>query len=355
MGVASSNDAPAPGPPLKVEERTFPSFTYFIEIAPGFWHLRVPFIMRKAIVITVDITTHMSVCRLSSGGFVVVDSVKLTPQAKEELDELTENGRRIEAVLQTHPYHTVAIQSFHALYPSSATRKWFGCPRHLKLYSADGAGNAISWAGDLSKFCVRKTFEPDLAMEIPAGAEFDDPQPPATNHFSTVFVLHRPSKTLHVDDCICYFNEQNFLMRLGGYNAHNESIGFHTSISGPGLYPTPEAPLDFHHWLAHLLDEWEFDNMVTAHVGNCYCCANSRVRQCLADASKRLTDLSAKNAERASRFNIEAPYRSVWDDDSATRHKKIEAPYRSSSFNIEVIKPEDDWAFDDPITGPACG
>lgn len=290
MGGSSSQAA---GPPTF--ERAFPDFKHLQEIAPGFWHLRVPFLVGKGPV-KIDVKTHMSVCRLASGSFVCIDAAKLTPEAKSELDRLTENGSRLEAVLNTHSFHTLAIPSFHALYPSSATRKWFGCPRHLKMFTQDEQGNPISWAGDLNVCEVRNTFEPDLAMRIPAGSEFVDPKPPASNHFSTVFVLHRPSKTLHVDDCIMYFDKPSPIFRLVGKK--KESMHLHPSLSGPGLLPTERAPIDFKEWLTKLLDEWEFEHLVTAHIGNCYCCANHRMRECLADADKTLLKLSARNAGR---------------------------------------------------------
>ena len=31
------------------------------------------------------------------------------------------------------------------------------------------------------------------------------PQPPASNHFANLFVYHAESRTVHNDDCLCYF------------------------------------------------------------------------------------------------------------------------------------------------------
>ena len=54
------------------------------------------------------------------GDFVAIDCVDLTGQdeLKAELDELTEGGTRLAAVLNTHPYHSLGIDSFHAAYPA---------------------------------------------------------------------------------------------------------------------------------------------------------------------------------------------------------------------------------------------
>lgn len=65
-------------------------------IGEGFYHLRKPFKMLLGIV---DISTHMALCRLSGGRFLVLDTVDLSPSQKEEFDELTKDGHLIEAVL----------------------------------------------------------------------------------------------------------------------------------------------------------------------------------------------------------------------------------------------------------------
>ncbi len=39
----------------------------------------------------------MSLARLSSGGYVVLDCIELTPEIKEALDVLTDRGALIEA------------------------------------------------------------------------------------------------------------------------------------------------------------------------------------------------------------------------------------------------------------------
>lgn len=168
-------------------DRAHPDFKHFIEVAPGLWNYRTDF---KVAAGAINVMTHMSVARLASGDFVTIDAAVLTPAAKAELDELTSNGERLIAALHTHPFHTLAIPDFHAAYPASAARRYFGCPRHLAVITEDSAGATIPWAGDLNDPCARQTFLPDLEMRIPAGSEFIDPMPPTSNHFSNVFVFH---------------------------------------------------------------------------------------------------------------------------------------------------------------------
>lgn len=42
--------------------------------------------------------------------------------------------------------------------------------------------------------------ESEVSMRVPAGAEFEAPED--GNHFSAVFVLHKASRTIHIDDTV---------------------------------------------------------------------------------------------------------------------------------------------------------
>ena len=50
-----------------------------------------------------------------------------------------------------------------------------------------------------------------------SGAEFVNPLPESSNHFVSVFVFHRSSRTLHVDDTIVYGDHPSFLLKLIGF------------------------------------------------------------------------------------------------------------------------------------------
>jgi hypothetical protein len=76
------------------------TFTHLVEIGPGFYNIRSSF---KLLCGLVDLGTHMSVAKLENGNFVVIDTVNLTTEQKQEFDTLTNNGTLIEAVLATHP------------------------------------------------------------------------------------------------------------------------------------------------------------------------------------------------------------------------------------------------------------
>ena len=215
----------------------------------------------------VNAGTHMSVLRTGIASFIVVDCVELNATAKEELDALTQGGDSIVAVLNTHPYHTLYVDRFHTMYPSIPTRRWYGTPRHILKFVVDSVGNPITWFGSLNDACVRRTFEPDIFMQIPAGAEFVNPQPANRNHFSNVVIFHSPSKTLHTDDLMMYYERPGLLRAIG---VRSCTLMFHFSLMNCGLHRTPEAPREFYAWATAILDSWDFENIATAHNGVCY-------------------------------------------------------------------------------------
>jgi len=253
-------------------------------IAPGFWNVRTSFKLFKII----DIGTHMSVIQLRNGNFLVVDTVEMNDKLKKELDDLTNNGTKIEAVIAVHPFHTLAFPAFYKLYPEA---KYYGTPRHLRNLKD------INWSGQLddNKEILSK-WEPEVELRIPAGAEYVHPQPEKTNHFVSVFTYHRDSKTLHVDDTLMYADNPGILFRLFGIKTG--SAMFHPSIKDDGLYPTPEAPLQFRDWMKKILEDWDFENLCTAHIGVKAGGAHAAVAELVKDSEKFFDDLSERNKKK---------------------------------------------------------
>ncbi|KAJ3407146.1 hypothetical protein HDV05_005566 [Chytridiales sp. JEL 0842] len=250
------------------------------EIAPGFFNLRTPF---RRLMGLLDIGTQMSFIKLSSGKFVAVSTVELTPSMKKEIDVLTNNGELLEAVLGVHPYHTLYFKSFYAMYPNA---KYYGCPRHLRQIPE------IPWAGDFRDESTLQTFLPEIDMRIPDGSEFINPLPERTNHFSNVFVFHKASKTIHVDDTLLIAPNPSFLMKLTPIGS--SSMHFHPSITGPGLYPTPEAPQQFYCWLEKLMRDWDFENVSSAHNGVLLGGAKEKLRDTMNRYEPKMKELVEK-------------------------------------------------------------
>lgn len=254
-----------------------------LQVGPNYWNIRGQFKIAHII----DIGTHMSIIGLNNGRYLIVDTIPLTPEVKHEIDTLTDNGNKIEAVLGTHPFHTLSFPAFYNAYPNAT---YYGTPRHLRVLPA------IRWAGDLNDCATRNKFQPEVEMRIPDGAEFVAPVPERTNHFSSVFVYHRQSRTIHVDDTISVAHQPGFLMKLLGYK-HGD-MGFHPTIKGNGLFPTPEAPYQFRDFIRGIINDWDFDNICAAHTGNKIGGAKEQLTKVLADAAPLFDKLSEKNKKK---------------------------------------------------------
>jgi hypothetical protein len=102
-------------------------------------------------------------------------------------------------------------------------------------------------------------------MRIPEGAEFNNPV--ESNHFSSVFVFHKESRTIHDDDTLMYFDPRNSscCLRLAGVTP--QKLHFHPSLATGGLYKFQESAAFFKAWVLKLINDWDFDNICTAHSG----------------------------------------------------------------------------------------
>ncbi|CAF1486205.1 unnamed protein product [Rotaria sordida] len=252
-------------------------------IGSNFWNIRG---CRKYLKM-IDIETQMSIIQLRTGKFIIIDTVEMNNCLRQKIDKLTNNGDNIEAVIGTHPFHTLSFQAFYKVYSKAA---YYGTPRHLRRLTK------IPWAGDLNDYNIRKKWEPDIEMRIPAGAEFINPQPESTNHFVSVFVYHTASQTLHVNDTIMYAEKPGFLLKLFG--CKDGAIAFHPSIKTSGLYSTRDAPYLFRDWMHHLLYDWPFENMCCAHIGVKLGGAYTDVVTLLHNSEPLFAELSEKNRKR---------------------------------------------------------
>jgi len=122
---------------LLARNNTDMSVGSMITMGQNFWNLRSNFYFALGLV---DIGTHMSFIKLSSGKFLVLDTVQLTPVVKADIDTLTNGGELIDTVVATHPYHTIYFKDFQREYPAA---KYFGTSRHLEVFPG------LKWDGDI--------------------------------------------------------------------------------------------------------------------------------------------------------------------------------------------------------------
>jgi len=229
----------------------------------------------------------MSLIRLPSGRFLVIDTVPLTDTLKHELDTLTENGTLIEAVIATHPFHTLSFPMFYDAYPDV---EYYGTPRHLLKQQE------IAWTGNIMENLSK--WEPEVHMRIPDGCEFIAPVPEASNHLSCVWVYSPEARTIHVDDCIMYFKTTGLLGALTKLAGKAGTFDFHLSFGGPGICEDAESPMLFRDWVQNVIDDWDFDNACCAHIGNKIGGAKELLVRCLEDNEKNFEKMTKKERKK---------------------------------------------------------
>jgi hypothetical protein len=218
-----------------------------IQVADDFLNVRGSF----KIVGAVDIGTQASLVRRRNGRFVFLDSYALSGAVEREVLELTHGGKDIEAILNVHPFHTVFAGKMHERFP------------HAKLY---GTARHVSRSPELPWEALRTEdpelhalFAEDFEFSVPRGVDFISAD--QNVHFSSVLVLHRASKTIHVDDTLMYVRLPK-MMRLVGLN---DSMSFHPSLA-KALEKRPGAARDFRGWAAALIERWrDAENLCAAH------------------------------------------------------------------------------------------
>lgn len=226
----------------------------WIAIGTNFWTLRSSFKVSG-----IKVKVHCSLIKLSTGKFLLIDTVKFSEQAVLELNQFTNGGRDLEAVLVTQPlindYYTVCLSTCANMYPNA---KYFGTPRHLRKIES------VTWQPQsmAEPAMLRQWETEEIFMRIPEGAEFENPDKNCT--FSSVHVFHKPSRTIHVSETILYNDKKpGFLGRMIGKKGDKMIFSdLYHGVNGS------EANLHaFQTWVQRLIDEWDFDNICT-HSGN---------------------------------------------------------------------------------------
>lgn len=125
-------------------------------------------------------------------------------------------------------------------------------------------------------------------MKIPDGSSFDPTD--EANHFSSLFVYHSSSQTLHVSDTILIEENPSLLLRCFGiYPGYMRFWPVRK-----GLHKNQHAPKDFQQFMEMILDQWEFDNLVVAHRGVRIGGAKEAVQKVLQAYSKTFDKLSKR-------------------------------------------------------------
>jgi hypothetical protein len=207
-----------------------------IKIADDFWNIRGEFRVFGVL----NIGTQASLVKLGNGKFVLLDAYTFNTGIKSQVDQLTNNGADIEAIINLHPFHTIHVGKAHAYYPNA---KLYGTQRHIDKFPN------LPWQKELTNSSeFASLFSDDFAFSVPRGVDFISSNEHL--HFSSVLAYHISSKTIHVDDTLMYLKLPGLLGML-----KSPELGFHLTLSKT-LERRKGAADDFRLWVAELAEQW---------------------------------------------------------------------------------------------------
>jgi len=218
-----------------------------IRITDDFWNIRGSFRVAGLI----NVGTQASLVRRANGKFVFLDSYTLRGRVARQIDDLTNGGEDVEAILNLHPFHTVHVQAMHERYPNA---RLFGTTRHLSRFPD------LPWQEKLTESpALHATYAKDFEFSVPRGVDFVSAN--ENVHFSSVLAFHRASKTIHVDDTLMYVRLP-LPMRLVGFA---DLLSFHPTLK-QALEKRAGAAEDFRQWAEELANRWrEAKHLCAAH------------------------------------------------------------------------------------------
>jgi hypothetical protein len=241
------------------------------QLADNFWNIRGV----QRIAGLIDVGTHMSLVRGVDGRFVVVDACPLDDACRSAVLALTGNGALVDAVVHVHPYHTLHVESLHALLPHA---RLYGTARHRrKLPSLPWAGAPVEqWNGG-------HPLADRLELSVPAGVDFVCPDERV--HVASVLVRDRASGIVHVDDTLNVVQPP----RLLGSLLPQSSLRMHPLLSR-ALKPSAGAADAYSEWALELATRWAGTRVV--------CAAHSGVRRLPGDGFRREVETALAKVAR---------------------------------------------------------
>ena len=218
-----------------------------IDLGNGFWNIRGAFRIGGVL----NIGTQTSLVRRQNGKFVLLDSYPLKGAVKTAVDELTDNGALIEAILNVHPFHTVHVTALHEAFPEAAL---YGTARHHENFPE------LPWRPERTEDeALWDQFSDDLDFTVPAGVDFISEN--SSVHFSSVLVYHAGSKTIHVDDTFMYLKLPLPMRVVSPF----PRVTLHPTLH-QALEKRAGASADFKAWMEEIIDRWgEADHLCAAH------------------------------------------------------------------------------------------
>lgn len=220
-----------------------------LDLGHGFWNIRGNLKIGGVL----NVGTHASLVRLSSGRFVFLDSYELSGDLRDRVMALTDGGQAVEAVLNLHPFHTLHCAAMHRDFPQA---QLYGSARHRARMPH------LPWAdAAVESDAVARRFADDLAFSLPAGIDYISADEQV--HAGSLLAWHKASHTLHVDDTLNLLPVPRLLRGV----LPPPRMFLHPTLPR-ALSPGPGAVRDFRVWVQGLAaDCADLRHLVVAHSG----------------------------------------------------------------------------------------
>lgn len=220
------------------------------DLGDGFHHIRGSFKLGGVL----ELGTHCALVELPEGRFVFLDSYTLDDELKSQVDALTDNGRKVAAIINLHPFHTLHCEWMAKTYPDA---KLYGTQRHHDKFPE------LNWESDTCEAgALGGLFGDALQFSVPEGVQMvcED----ENVHFSSVLAYHRPSGTIFVDDTLMCLKAPFPLSLL----PITGRLAFHPTLA-KALEPDPHAADAFREWAIGMAQDWaDARRVATAHNAN---------------------------------------------------------------------------------------
>lgn len=195
----------------------------------------------------------MSLVSRPGDTFVLLDSYEIDDQTREELMRLTNDGERIEAVLNVHPFHTIHCKFIQEMVPHA---RLIGTRRHHQQLPG------LSWDPALiEEEATQKEFADILDFSVPAGVDFISDNDSV--HVGSVIVRDRASGIIHVDDTLMIVDLPSLVEKM----LPGPRLRFHPKLAD-GLQKRAGAADEFVRWVKALKEDWADSQIIcAAHSG----------------------------------------------------------------------------------------
>lgn len=212
------------------------------DLGNGFYNIRGDFRLGGVL----NIGTHCSLIQLDDDRYVFIDSYALSGHIKDKVMAMTDDGKRIEAVLNVHPFHTVHCEQMATDFPNA---KFYGSARHKQQVPS------VNWQTDAVESSQIAALYPQLRFSLPQGIHYIHPNDKV--HAGSLLVYHPASQVMHVDDTFNILPHYHTLQKLANkLDKQLPKLMFHPTTK-MALTDDADALDKFCAWAKSLATQWQ--------------------------------------------------------------------------------------------------